>query len=126
MKKLSIVILAIITMVMFTVPAMAEEGFVQAKSGCYEFKTDGNSMLVNTAVNLMLEKATRAIKPADVEKMCNDIGKSLHGKLMKHPEVAMVVVADRQINIVKYPYPKQWPEFQPSIIEILDSVLCKK
>ena len=58
--------------------------------------------------------------------MCNDIGKSLHGKLMKHPEVAMVVVADRQINIVKYPYPKMWPEFQPSILEILDSVLCKK
>lgn len=126
MKKTSIIMFIIIAMFMFITPAMAGEGFIQPKSGCYEFKTDDNSMLVNTSAGLMLEKGTRAFKAAEADKLCNDVGKSLYGKLMKHPEVAGVVVTDRQVNIVKYPYPKTWQEFQPGILEILDSVLCKK
>ena len=127
MKKLSIVILAIITMIMFTSPVMATEGFTPSKqAGCYEYQIKDDVMVINTAISLTLEKEKRTITAMDVDKMCNDAGKSLYGRLMKHPEVSRVVISDRQVAVVKYSFPRAWPDFQAGILEILDSVLCKK
>ena len=111
MKK---IVLIIIALCLIAAPAMATDGFIPSKAtGCYEYQIKDDVMVINTAMSLTLEKESRAVKPADVEKMCNDAGKSLYGRLMKHPEVSRVVITDRQVAVVKYSFPRAWPEFQP-------------
>jgi len=122
MKKAMFTVLAIC----FTASmAWATPGYTPSTTpGCYDWAIQGPIMVVNTSQNLTVDKTSTAKSEAQMKKVCNDLGKSLYGHLMKYSEIANVIISARQIAIVKFKLPKTWKQIEPDILSILDGVLC--
>ena len=112
--------------------AKAEEAASEFKEGkCFEYKLDSENgfLLFNTSDQMTKEKGEAARSKKDVEKVCNDLGKAVYGRLMKIPDVSFVTITPRQGGVGKYSYPKQhsWEGFLlPIVLKELETVLCKK
>lgn len=102
-----------------------------ADGGCFEFKLFGKPgdeiLVINTAKQLTNEKETIIRSKKELNKNANDLGKTIHAKLMKVPDVAEVNLSTRQIAIQKYPYPKKhnWEYLKPLVIKTIHDTLCK-
>lgn len=120
---------------LFSTVGWAEEAPNEFKEGkCFEYKLDRNEqgngfLLFNTSDQMTNEKGQAARNKKDVEKVCNDLGKAVYGRLMKVPDVSFVAITPRQGAVGKYSYPKQhsWEGFLlPIVLKELETVLCEK
>lgn len=98
--------------------------------GCYEwvlsYKGDKNGgIVVHTSEFLLHDKEKEAKSKQMVEKNCNNLGKSVYGRLRDGvKEISQIRVFPRGLVVFKYPYPKDWEPVKKEIIKTLDEVLC--
>ena len=86
-------------------------------------------MIIDTAKQLTNKVGEVAKSQAEAAKVCNKIGKKIHGRVKnkdRHPGVSHVLISARQIAVKIWPYPGDWTKIQPKVIEEIISVLCRK
>lgn len=119
--------IAIITMLYVHIGDSASAQEWNDVDGCVRYKADPklNAIIIQTTVDLTLEKQVLAATKFEVENKCNEVGKSLHGQLWKIPEVRGAHVATREIAVLVYSYPEGLLEdILPKIEETAVNVLC--
>jgi len=128
MKRVLFVMLAMALMIGIATAAEPEPEpeWQTSIAGCYRYRIQDNGMMVvQTDKQLTSEKQTMATKGEEVQKVCNDLGKSLHGRLMKQLFISGIVVAPREIAIRTYPFPEHpWKMGEAQVLGDLDAVLC--
>jgi hypothetical protein len=94
--------------------------------GCYRYTIlDNDIMVVQTEVQLTVDKETIARNGKEIQKEANELGKSIHGRLMKHPFISSIGMSPRQITIRTYPFPEHpWEFGEAQVVGDLDQVLC--
>ena len=114
---------AMLMLAVASTPSWATEGFSMSKTGRYEWQLkDDDIMIINTAFDLMNDKERVASTADQVEKYCNNAGKSVYGQLMKLREVSRVIVSNRQIAVRKYGFPKKWDGIIPDVLSVMDGI----
>jgi hypothetical protein len=126
MKRLVFAVLAVLV---FVGPAMAaDKEWIEGQSGCYRYRLQENDILVvDLATQLTTDKEGVARNSKEVEKECNELGKSIHGRLMKIAFISAAIIAPRQIAVQVYGYPPNpWKDGLNQVLDEFDQVLCGK
>lgn len=138
---------SLVLIVLFSLAGTAvsdEVRFKTAKSGCYQYAiTKDDVLIIRVGKDLFLDKET-TFKAANnlrvwftsgavsTGKVCNDIGKSVYGQIMKNKAVSKINVSNRQVAVFRYPFPTRWgdPEkktsLSASVLSVVDKVMCGK
>ena len=127
-KSIALFIIAIFAIV----PSVMAEGFSVGKKDCFEYslgeERPGSGvqvLIIHTAKPLTVTKDGK-ITSDKTSTEGNDLGRSLYGRLHKLPDVGTVIVASREIAIVKYPFPRGWDQVLPECLKVVEEVLCGK
>jgi hypothetical protein len=112
--------------------AMVSYCFAGGPAKCYTMELSGSEsskvrfLLIDTPVNLTHGKQDAVKDQAAADKLLNDIGKTIYGRLMKIADVSNVIISARQIAVFKFPLPVTWESglVQTQVCGILDDVLC--
>jgi hypothetical protein len=124
----AVILFWIVAGICFNQLAHADDWTV-AESGCYTYRVikanDVTAISIQVADTLTLDKGTVARSAKEAEKLLNDKGKTLHGKLFKLPDAQVVSIGDRSIGVRVYPFPTDLVDkVLPQALGIVDEVLC--
>ena len=119
----------IIIAILSYVSDVRADDWIVAESGCYTYRVikvnDATAISLQVADTLTLDKGTVARSAKEAEKLLNDKGKTLHGKLFKLDDAQVVSIGDRSIGVRVYPFPADLVDkVLPQALVIVDEVLC--
>ena len=121
-------IFILLVMGLFITPALAEEpNWIPDPTGCFRYwLNDKDVLVVDVIEQLTVDKESVATSSKDVEKLCNERGKSLYGQLLKLDFVSNVIIGPRQVAIRVYSFPaKPWEKGLGQALGVFTKVVCK-
>jgi hypothetical protein len=103
-------------------PAPTPIEWMDGPENCYRYAMVNDTLIVQTAQQLTIKKDyDGTVRTAEeVNKVCNDLGKSVYTELLKIYGVARVFVTVQEIAITRSPFPKKWDDLLPVVLARLD------
>lgn len=115
---------AMLMLVVASTPAIATEGFTQAKSGMYEYMVRGNEMIVNTLEPMTIRKSDVVRNKGDLKLALPKAQTIWHKIYDRDDEISNVVIGIRQMRIYSHPFPGILKQKQVEhILSVLDEYL---